>query len=144
MDLEKIQAASSKAGTVFAGIVGSNTTQWIDVCLRLFCVCVGSGFATGWFPRSRSPAESLRITKPKRTKPFHGCTMFQSGSNSKKERETGHGNQPPNINSIFRILMFSFIKTYGIFRWLFRDRSLYKESNYIAFYLNTRRIYLLY
>jgi hypothetical protein len=25
------------------GIVGSNPTRGIDVCLRLFCVCVGSG-----------------------------------------------------------------------------------------------------
>jgi hypothetical protein len=37
-------AARSKAGNVFArsntGIVGSNPTQGMDVCLRLFCVCV--------------------------------------------------------------------------------------------------------
>jgi hypothetical protein len=41
--------------TVFAHsnarIVGSNPTQGMDVCLRLFCVCVvlcvGSGLATG-------------------------------------------------------------------------------------------------
>jgi hypothetical protein len=34
-----------------AGIVGSNPTQGIDVCMRLFCVCVvlcvGSALATG-------------------------------------------------------------------------------------------------
>jgi hypothetical protein len=44
----------SKVCTVFArldaGIVGSNSTQSIDVYLRLFCVCivlyVGSGVAT--------------------------------------------------------------------------------------------------
>jgi hypothetical protein len=34
-----------------AGIVGSNPTQGMDVCVRLFCVCavmcVGSGLATG-------------------------------------------------------------------------------------------------
>jgi hypothetical protein len=49
-------AARSKAWTVFShsntGIVGSNSTQGTDVCLRLFCVCVvlcvGSGLATGW------------------------------------------------------------------------------------------------
>jgi hypothetical protein len=33
------------------GIAGSNPTRGIDVCVRLFCVCVvlcvGSGFATG-------------------------------------------------------------------------------------------------
>jgi hypothetical protein len=47
-------AARSKAWTVFARsnaeIVGSNPTQGMDVCLRLFCVCVGSGLATDWFP----------------------------------------------------------------------------------------------
>jgi hypothetical protein len=49
-------AAGSKAWTVFArsnaGIVGSNPTQGMGVCVRLFCVCVvlcvGSGLATGW------------------------------------------------------------------------------------------------
>jgi hypothetical protein len=34
-----------------AGIVGSNHTQGMDVCVRLFCVCVvlcvGGGLATG-------------------------------------------------------------------------------------------------
>jgi hypothetical protein len=34
-----------------AGIVGSNPTRGMDVCVRLFCVCVvlcvGSGLATG-------------------------------------------------------------------------------------------------
>jgi hypothetical protein len=48
--------ARSKAWTVFArsdaGIVSSNPTQVMDVCVRLFCVCVvlcvGSGLATGW------------------------------------------------------------------------------------------------
>jgi hypothetical protein len=45
-------AARSKAWTVFArsnaGIVGSNPTQVMDVCLRLFCVCLGNGLAMGW------------------------------------------------------------------------------------------------
>jgi hypothetical protein len=47
--------ARSKARIVFArsntGIVGSNPTQNMDVCVRLFCVCVvlcvGSGLVTG-------------------------------------------------------------------------------------------------
>jgi hypothetical protein len=47
-------AARSEAWTIFArsntGIVGSNPTQGMDVCLYLFCVCAGSGLATGWFP----------------------------------------------------------------------------------------------
>jgi hypothetical protein len=37
-----------------AGIVGSNPTRGMDVCVRLFCVCavlcVGSGLTTGWSP----------------------------------------------------------------------------------------------
>jgi hypothetical protein len=48
-------AVWSKAGTVFArsnaGIVGSNHTQDMVVCVCLFCVsvvlCVGSGLAMG-------------------------------------------------------------------------------------------------
>jgi hypothetical protein len=51
-------AALSKAWPVFArsnaGIVGSYPTQGMDVCVRLFCVCValcvGSGLVTGWSP----------------------------------------------------------------------------------------------
>jgi hypothetical protein len=51
-------AAHCKTWTVFAhsdtGIVGSNPTRGIDICMRLFYVCVilyvGSGLATGWSP----------------------------------------------------------------------------------------------
>jgi hypothetical protein len=51
-------AARSKAWTVFArsntGIVGSNPTRGMDVCVRLFCVCVvlcvGSGLVKGCSP----------------------------------------------------------------------------------------------
>jgi hypothetical protein len=51
-------AARSEALTFFArsnaGIVGSNPTQGMDACVRLFCVCVvlcvDSGLATGWTP----------------------------------------------------------------------------------------------
>jgi hypothetical protein len=51
-------AARYKAWTIFArsntGVVGSNPTQDMDVCVHLFCVyvvlCVGSGLATGWSP----------------------------------------------------------------------------------------------
>jgi hypothetical protein len=51
-------AARSKAWIVFVhsntGIVGSNPSQVMDVCVRLFYVCAvlcaGSGLATGWSP----------------------------------------------------------------------------------------------
>jgi hypothetical protein len=56
-------AAQSKAWSVparsYTGIVGSNPTRSLDSCMSLFCVvlCVGSGFATGWSPRPRSPTD---------------------------------------------------------------------------------------
>jgi hypothetical protein len=51
-------AAQSKTWNVLArlttGVVGSNPTRGMDVCVRLFCVCVllcvGSGLVTGWSP----------------------------------------------------------------------------------------------
>jgi hypothetical protein len=51
-------AASSETLTVFARSntrnAGSNLTPDIDICVRLFCVCVvlcsGRGLATGWSP----------------------------------------------------------------------------------------------
>jgi hypothetical protein len=51
-------AARSKAWTVFprsnTAIMGSNPTQGMGICVRLFCVCValwvGSGLATDWSP----------------------------------------------------------------------------------------------
>jgi hypothetical protein len=51
-------AARSKAWTIFArsnnGVVGSNSTRGMDVCVLLFYVCVvlciGRGLATGWSP----------------------------------------------------------------------------------------------
>jgi hypothetical protein len=54
-------AARSKAWTVFArsnpGIIGSNPTGGMDVCVCVYSVCVvlceGSGLATGWSPVHR-------------------------------------------------------------------------------------------
>jgi hypothetical protein len=51
-------AAWSKAWTAFArsnsGVISSNPTRGMDVCVRLLCVCVvlcvGSGLAMGWSP----------------------------------------------------------------------------------------------
>jgi hypothetical protein len=41
------------------GIVGSNPTQSMDVCLRLFCVC--RGLATGLIPRPRRPTGCIKL-----------------------------------------------------------------------------------
>jgi hypothetical protein len=56
--------ARSKESTVLAfsttGVVGSNPTRSMDVCVRLFCVYilyVRSGLATGW----SSSKESYRL-----------------------------------------------------------------------------------
>jgi hypothetical protein len=53
-----------------AGIVGSNHTQGMDVCVRLFCVCivmsVGSGLATGWSPVQGVLPTVYRIKKLKK------------------------------------------------------------------------------
>jgi hypothetical protein len=67
-------AARSEVWTVFARsntvVVGSNTTWGMDVCVRLFCVCVvlcvGSGFATGWSPVQGVLPTVYRIKKLKK------------------------------------------------------------------------------
>jgi hypothetical protein len=73
--------AQSKAWTVVArsnaGIVGSNLTQGMNVCVPLFCVCavmcVGSGPATGWSPVQEVLETVYRIKKlKKRPRPNKG------------------------------------------------------------------------
>jgi hypothetical protein len=56
------------------GIVGSNLTWNMDVCMRLFCVrvvlCIGSGLATGSSPVQGALPIVYRINKlKKRTRP---------------------------------------------------------------------------
>jgi hypothetical protein len=71
--------APSKAWTVFArlnaGIVCSNTTQGLDVCLRLFCICVvlcvGSGFVTDWSPVNGVLPTMYKIKKLRRRPVFN-------------------------------------------------------------------------
>jgi hypothetical protein len=67
LDYPIVVAARCKAWTVFArsdaGIVDSNPTQGMDVCVRLFCVCVvlcvGRGLATAWSPGPMSPTNCV-------------------------------------------------------------------------------------
>jgi hypothetical protein len=58
-------ASRSKAWNLFAysntGIVGSNPTQAMDSCLRLFCVCVRQRPNDGLIPRPRRPTDCLRL-----------------------------------------------------------------------------------
>jgi hypothetical protein len=64
-------ALRSKVWPVFArlnaGFVGSNLTVGVDVCARLFCICVflcvGSGLATGSSPVHGILPTSYRIKK---------------------------------------------------------------------------------
>jgi hypothetical protein len=75
-------AARSMAWTVFArsktGVLGSNLTWGMDVCVRLFWVCTvlcaGSALATGWSPSK----ESYQLCKSARKRksdqgPTKGC-----------------------------------------------------------------------
>jgi hypothetical protein len=66
-------AARSKAWNVFAhlntGIVGSNPTQGMDVCVYSVFVW-GSGLATGWFPVQKVLPTVLRLRNWTDTKRF--------------------------------------------------------------------------
>jgi hypothetical protein len=67
--------ASSKAG-----IVGSNLTQGMVVCVRLFCVCVvlyiGSGLVTGWSPVTGALPSVYRIKKLKKRPRSNRITLM--------------------------------------------------------------------
>jgi hypothetical protein len=84
--IEPITVASrSKAWTIFArsnaGIVGSNPTQGMDVCVSLFCVyvvlCAGRGLAMGWSPVQRVLPTVYRIKKLKK-RPRSNKTTVES------------------------------------------------------------------
>jgi hypothetical protein len=76
-------AARSKTWTLLlrsnTGVVGSNPTRNMDVCLRLFCVCVvlcvGNGLAMGWSPVQGVLPTAYRIkkmeTRPESNKGLH-------------------------------------------------------------------------
>jgi hypothetical protein len=83
--------ARSKAWTVFsrsnAGIVSSNPTQGMDVCLCLFCVSIGSGFATGWSPIQGVLPTVLGLRNWSETKRFTDALCSKVGATGKRERE---------------------------------------------------------
>jgi hypothetical protein len=79
----------SKAWDVFAhsntGIVGSNPTRGMDVCVRLFCVCfvlcAGSGLATGWCPVQGVLQTVWKLKKLKKRPGFNKGLQSHSGMN---------------------------------------------------------------
>jgi hypothetical protein len=87
-------AARCEVWNVFArsnnAIVGSNPTQGIDVCVRLFCVCVvlcvSRGLATGWSPvQGVLPTVKDQETEVKRS--VSRMPYAPSGSNRNKDRK---------------------------------------------------------
>jgi hypothetical protein len=84
--LEPITVAElSNAWTVFVrlntGIVGSNPTRGMDVCVRLFCVCVvlrvGSGLATGWSLVQEIQPTVYRLRNWKNGQGQKGCRAIE-------------------------------------------------------------------
>jgi hypothetical protein len=80
-------AARSKAWTLFVRcnteIVGSNPSGSMDVCLRLFCVCVlcvGSGLATDWSPVQGVLPATYRTRKTEKQAKTQqkGCRALES------------------------------------------------------------------
>jgi hypothetical protein len=82
-------ATGSKAWTVFAssntGVMGSNPTRSMHVCVRLFCVCVvlcaGMGVSTGWSPSKESYRLCTRLRNWK-------SSQDQTAVQSLKDKET--------------------------------------------------------
>jgi hypothetical protein len=69
------------------GIVGSNLTQGMDTCLRLFCVCLGRGLATGWSPVQGVLPNVQRLRNWSETKRFTDALCSKVGATWKRERE---------------------------------------------------------
>jgi hypothetical protein len=75
------EAAWCKAWTAFArsntGIVGSNPTWDMNVCVRLFCVCVvlcaASGLLTGWSPVQEVLPTMWKIKNLKKRPSSNNC-----------------------------------------------------------------------
>jgi hypothetical protein len=83
-------AAWSEAWNVFArsnaGIAGSNPTQGMDVCLCLFCVCIGSGLVTDWSPIQGVLTTVLGLRNWSEAKSFTDALCSKVGATGKRER----------------------------------------------------------
>jgi hypothetical protein len=71
-------AVQSKAWTVFAGIVGSNPTEGMNVCDYSVFV-VGSGLATSWSLIQRDLSTILGLTNWSKTKRFTDALCLKWG-----------------------------------------------------------------
>jgi hypothetical protein len=83
-------AARSKAWTVFArsnaGIVGSNPTEGMNICVCLFSDCIGSGLASDWYPVQEVLPTVLGLRNWSETKRFTDALCFKVGQ-QERERE---------------------------------------------------------
>jgi hypothetical protein len=86
-----IVTARSKASNVFAlsntGIVCSNPTRGIDVCLRLFCVCDRKRSCDVVIPSRRRPTSCLRLRNWSETTRFIDCQNFKYEQQNYVEEE---------------------------------------------------------
>jgi hypothetical protein len=84
-------SASSWSCPAFArsntGIVGSNTTEGMDVYLHLSCVCVGSGLEMGWSPVQAVLPTVFGLRNWSETKRFKDALRSKVGVTGKRERE---------------------------------------------------------
>jgi hypothetical protein len=68
--------------------LGSNPTQGMDICLRLFCVFVCSGLSTGWFPVKGVLSTVLGLRNWSETKRFTDALHSKVGATRKREKES--------------------------------------------------------
>jgi hypothetical protein len=84
-------AVQSKAWIVFTylnvEIMGLNLTQGMDVCVCLFCVCVGTGLVIGWSLVQGVLPIVLGLRNWSETKRFTDALCFKVGATGKRERD---------------------------------------------------------